>query len=80
MWTTGRQGICSKRRLYAKINTCCYAFLVLAAEDSVIVARTGSMGAGLIRTIAVTCKSDDVGNLYNSFHNVEEATLGACWT
>jgi isocitrate lyase len=53
----------------------CYAFLVLAAEDGVIVALTGSMDAGFIRTIEVTCESDDLGNLYHSFHNVEEATL-----
>jgi isocitrate lyase len=33
------------------------------------------MVAGLIRTIAVTCKSDNLGNLYNSFYNVEESRL-----
>ena len=56
----------------AKINAVRYAFLELGVDDGVIVARTDSLGAGLTKQIAVTQEAGDLGDLYNSFLDVEE--------
>jgi isocitrate lyase len=56
----------------AKINACRYAFLELGVEDGVIVARTDSLGAGLTKQIAVSREPGDLGDLYNSYLDVEE--------
>jgi isocitrate lyase len=58
----------------AKINACRYAFLELGVEDGVIVARTDSLGAGLTKQIAVSREPGDLGDLYNSYIDVEEVT------
>ncbi|WP_434931207.1 isocitrate lyase [Shewanella sp. HL-SH5] len=55
----------------AKINAVRYAFLELGIDDGVIVARTDSLGAGLTQKIAVTKEAGDLGDLYNSFLEVE---------
>ncbi|GGP78996.1 isocitrate lyase [Shewanella ulleungensis] len=55
----------------AKINAVRYAFLELGIDDGVIVARTDSLGAGLTQKIAVTKEVGDLGDLYNSFLEVE---------
>ncbi|GGQ29311.1 isocitrate lyase [Shewanella litoralis] len=55
----------------AKINAVRYAFLELGIDDGVIVARTDSLGAGLTQKIAVTKEAGDIGDLYNSFLEVE---------
>lgn len=55
----------------AKINAVRYAFLELGIDDGVIVARTDSLGAGLTQKIAVTNEAGDLGDLYNSFLEVE---------
>ena len=55
----------------AKINAVRYAFLELGIDDGVIVARTDSLGAGLTQKIAVTKEPGDLGDLYNSFLEVE---------
>ena len=55
----------------AKINAVRYAFLELGVDDGVIVARTDSLGAGLTKQIAVTNEPGDLGDLYNSFLDVE---------
>jgi len=56
----------------AKIRAVRYAFLELGVEDGIIVARTDSLGAGLTKQIAVTETEGDLGDLYNSFLDVEE--------
>ncbi|MCP4236207.1 MAG: isocitrate lyase [Aestuariibacter sp.] len=56
----------------SKINAVRYAFLELGVDDGVIVARTDSLGAGLTKQIAVTQTPGDLGDLYNSFLDVEE--------
>jgi isocitrate lyase len=58
----------------AKINACRYAFLELGVEDGVIVARTDSLGAGLTKQIAVSREPGDLGDLYNSYLDVEEVS------
>ena len=58
----------------AKINACRYAFLELGVDDGVIVARTDSLGAGLTKQIAVSREPGDLGDLYNSYLDVEEVT------
>ena len=58
----------------AKINAVRYAFLELGVDEGVIVARTDSLGAGLTKQIAVTHKVGDLGDQYNSFLDVDEAT------
>ena len=56
----------------AKIRAVRYAFLELGIDDGVIIARTDSLGAGLTKQIAVTKQEGDLGDLYNSFLDVEE--------
>ena len=56
----------------AKIRAVRYAFLELGVDDGVIVARTDSLGAGLTKQLAVTHEPGDLGDLYNSFLDVEE--------
>ncbi|MFT5643593.1 MAG: isocitrate lyase [Janthinobacterium sp.] len=58
----------------AKIRAIRYAFLELGVDDGVIVARTDSLGAGLTKQIAVTNEPGDLGDLYNSFLDVEEVS------
>ena len=58
----------------AKIRAVRYAFLELGVDDGVIVARTDSLGAGLTKQIAVTKEPGDIGDLYNSFLDVEEVS------
>ena len=58
----------------AKINAIRYAFLELGVDDGVIVARTDSLGAGLTKQIAITHEVGDLGDQYNSFLDVDEAT------
>lgn len=58
----------------AKINACRYAFLELGVDDGVIVARTDSLGAGLTKQIAVSREPGDLGDLYNSYLDVEEVS------
>ncbi len=58
----------------AKIRAVRYAFLELGIDDGVIVARTDSLGAGLTKQIAVTREPGDLGDLYNSFLDVEEVS------
>ncbi len=58
----------------AKIRAVRYAFLELGVDDGVIVARTDSLGAGLTKQIAVTNEPGDLGDLYNSFLDVEEVS------
>lgn len=60
----------------AKINAVRYAFLELGVDDGVIVARTDSLGAGLTKQIAVTNEPGDLGDLYNSFLDVEAVSTG----
>jgi isocitrate lyase len=59
----------------AKIRAIRYAFLELGVDDGIIVARTDSLGAGLTKQIAVTNEAGDLGDLYNSFLDVEEVSL-----
>ncbi len=56
----------------AKIRAVRYAFLELGVDDGIIVARTDSLGAGLTKQIAITNEPGDLGDLYNSFLDVEE--------
>ena len=58
----------------AKIRAVRYAFLELGVDDGVIVARTDSLGAGLTKQIAFTREPGDLGDLYNSYLDVEEIT------
>jgi isocitrate lyase len=58
----------------AKIRACRHAFLELGVEDGVIVTRTDSLGAGLTQQIAVSHRSGDLGDQYNSFLDCEEVT------
>ncbi len=58
----------------AKIRAVRYAFLELGVDDGIIVARTDSLGAGLTKQIAVTREPGDLGDLYNSFLDVEEVS------
>ena len=58
----------------AKIRACRYAFLELGVDDGIIVARTDSLGAGLTKQIAYSREDGDLGDLYNSFLDVEEVT------
>lgn len=59
----------------AKIRAVRYAFLELGVDDGVIVARTDSLGAGLTKQIAVSETEGDLGDLYNSFLDVEDIAL-----
>ncbi len=61
----------------AKIRAVRYAFLELGVDDGVIVARTDSLGAGLTKQIAFTREPGDLGDLYNSFLDVEEISTDA---
>jgi isocitrate lyase len=61
----------------AKIRAIRYAFLELGVDDGIIVARTDSLGAGLTKQIAVTNEAGDLGDLYNSFLDVEEVSLAS---
>jgi isocitrate lyase len=61
----------------AKIRAIRYAFLELGVDDGIIVARTDSLGAGLTKQIAVTNEPGDLGDLYNSFLDVEEVSLAS---
>ena len=56
----------------AKINAVRYAFLELGIDNGVIVARTDSLGAGLTQKIAVSRQPGDMGDLYNSFLDVDD--------
>ncbi len=56
----------------AKINAVRYAFLELGIDNGVIVARTDSLGAGLTQKIAVSRQPGDLGDLYNSFLDVDD--------
>ena len=58
----------------AKINAVRYAFLELGIENGIIVSRTDSLGAGLTQKLAVTQTPGDLGDLYNSFLDVDEIT------
>jgi isocitrate lyase len=58
----------------AKIRAIRYAFLEMGVDDGIIVARTDSLGAGLTKQIAVTNEPGDLGDLYNSFLDVEEVS------
>lgn len=58
----------------AKIRAVRYAFMELGVDDGVIVARTDSLGAGLTKQIAVTKEPGDLGDLYNSFLDVEDVS------
>ncbi|WGG49888.1 isocitrate lyase [Rugamonas sp. DEMB1] len=61
----------------AKIRAVRYAFLELGVDDGLIVARTDSLGAGLTKQIAVTREPGDLGDLYNSFLDVEEVSTAS---
>ncbi len=58
----------------AKITAVRYAFLELGVDNGIIVARTDSLGAGLTQKLAVSNEPGDLGDLYNSFLDVEEIT------
>lgn len=58
----------------AKINAVRYAFLELGIDNGVIVARTDSLGAGLTQKLAVSNEPGDLGDLYNSYLDVEEVS------
>jgi len=58
----------------SKIRAVRYAFLELGVDDSVIVARTDSLGAGLTKQIAITHEPGDLGDQYNSFLDAEEVS------
>ena len=51
----------------AKINACRHAFLELGVPEGIIVARTDSLGAGLMQKFAVSYAEGDLGWQYNSF-------------
>ena len=59
----------------AKLQAIRYAFLELAVDQGVIVARTDSEGAGLTQKLPVSKQPGDLASQYLSFVDTEEVTL-----